>query len=82
MSGERKLHDAPESEVIEGAGCTWCGAEVGVPCQANGRGSWRGGKYDLPGGPGTAHAQRWRDYWNETHGPDEQMRVSVRGDRA
>lgn len=76
-----KLYEVPEEEVIERASCTWCGAAVGEPCRTGVRTHYMPQRYngDLPGGPGTAHAQRWRDYWNATHDPREGLPVQRRG---
>lgn len=68
-----RLFDVPEATVTEGAACTWCGAEVGRGCE-----DWRGTGVM----PVAAHAQRWRDYWNETHAAVERVSVYVDPKRA
>lgn len=49
--------------VVEAVACTWCGAGVAEECTER----------DTRGGH--PHAQRWRDYWNETHDRSEQTPV-------
>jgi hypothetical protein len=59
------LFSVDEDTVVEGAGCTWCGADVGRNCAQRDRKS------------GRAHMARWYDYWNATHERHEQHGVAV-----
>jgi hypothetical protein len=70
-----RLFDVPAERVVSAVACTWCGAEVGASCRE--KDARR---------PLTSHAQRWRDYWNATHGRRDQVPVypapwTERGDR-
>jgi len=62
----------PATDVVEqGVGCTWCGAATGQACFERRRIWVNLHVLEVP------HAQRWRDYWNITHDPRDQLDVYV-----
>lgn len=63
----RRLFDVTDAEVVEAAGCTYCGVGVGDRCR-----EFKWFAFHLADRP---HAQRWRDFWNATHNQAEQTEV-------
>lgn len=59
-----RVFDPPADTVAAAVSCTWCGSGLASACTDR-----YGQPLEVP------HAQRWRDYWNATHNPNEHIAV-------